>query len=214
MGRAADQDVIVSGSADRTLRIWNAATASQVGSPLTGRAEVTSVACTILTGQPVAITGDKGGLVRIFELRDAAGTETLAADVQASGTNVQASGTKRMILRGHTTTGALIQTSAVVGEDVLPVRGPLRVRRLVLDGERELWQLHGGDDADRRIVYERLDNEIMAGLRLARAASPAGYPPEVSRLYGYESESAAPYALLLSLPGRDAGRSRPSASAR
>ena len=41
-----------------------------------------------------------------------------------------------------------------------------------------------------------LDNETLAGLRLRRVTGTADYPPELSRLHGYEAESADPYALL------------------
>src|SRR5260370_18384819 len=51
--------------------------------------------------------------------------------------------------------------------------------------------------ADERVAdSERLDNEILAGLRLARVAASAVYPPEGSRLYGYDPASAEPFALL------------------
>ena len=63
MGRAADQDVIVSGSADRTLRIWNAATGRPVGSPLTGHdGAVTAVAMGRAADQDVIVSGSATGL--------------------------------------------------------------------------------------------------------------------------------------------------------
>ena len=48
----------------------------------------------------------------------------------------------------------------------------------------------------RKAGYERLDNEILAGLRLREATESFFYPREVSRLYGYEATSADPYALI------------------
>jgi WD40 repeat protein len=45
IGRPGDRDVIVSGSADHTVRIWDAVTGALVGTPLAGHeGPVTSVA--------------------------------------------------------------------------------------------------------------------------------------------------------------------------
>jgi serine/threonine protein kinase len=44
--------------------------------------------------------------------------------------------------------------------------------------------------------YDRLDNEIHAGLRLHAVADWGSYPPEFARLYEYEATSADPYALF------------------
>jgi hypothetical protein len=52
------------------------------------------------------------------------------------------------------------------------------------------------DGRARQAGYLRLDNEILAGLRLAKTATADAYPPEVSRLIGYEPTSVAPFALL------------------
>ena len=71
----------------------------------------------------------------------------------------------------------------------------LAARPIRLADGTELRQLRVAGTA-RRAGYERLDNEILAGLRLREVTGPAGYPPEVSRLYGYEADSADPYALL------------------
>jgi hypothetical protein len=61
---------------------------------------------------------------------------------------------------------------------------------------RELRQ-HRPVNGDRRSEgYARLDNEILAGRRLYQLAAWGGYPRELARLYGDESISADPYALL------------------
>lgn len=50
--------------------------------------------------------------------------------------------------------------------------------------------------ADRACGYRRLDNEILAGLRLRRLVGDNPHPSEVSRLIDYEADSAEPFALL------------------
>jgi hypothetical protein len=60
------------------------------------------------------------------------------------------------------------------------------------------------DPARRKDGYQRLDNEILAGLRLARQARSRPYPPEVSRLIGYAADSISPFALLEPYRGESA----------
>ncbi|MFI5774721.1 AAA family ATPase [Streptomyces sp. NPDC051658] len=49
--------VAVTGSADKTVRVWDLASGQQVGEPLTGHTDrVTAVACTVVNGHPVAVT--------------------------------------------------------------------------------------------------------------------------------------------------------------
>jgi serine/threonine protein kinase len=71
----------------------------------------------------------------------------------------------------------------------------LAARQVRLANGTELRQLRVAAAA-RKAGYQRLDNEILAGLRLWQAAEAVGYPAEVSRLHGYEATSADPYALL------------------
>jgi serine/threonine protein kinase len=72
----------------------------------------------------------------------------------------------------------------------------LTARRVRLSDESE-WHELRIDSSAKEIGYERLDNEILAGIRLHKAAQPTGgYPAEISRLYGYEATSADPFALV------------------
>jgi hypothetical protein len=85
--------------------------------------------------------------------------------------------------------------------DAGPAPAALTARWLILASGKRARQLLV-DDSDRQAGYERLDNEILAGLRLARAAAGTGsYPAEVSQLLGHESTSAAPFALLADYHG-------------
>ena len=95
----------------------------------------------------------------------------------------------------HTVAGPVVQAIATIGSRREQVGTCLAARWLWLADGAELRQVLI-DGAARQEGYERLDNEILAGLRLARAAAPTAYPPEVSRLYGYDPVSAEPFALL------------------
>ncbi|MFI2644483.1 hypothetical protein [Streptomyces sp. NPDC018610] len=62
--------VAVTGGYDTTVRIWDVATAEQLGDPLCGHTDVIrSVACGVLHGRPVALTAAEDGTVRIWDLR-------------------------------------------------------------------------------------------------------------------------------------------------
>lgn len=97
-------------------------------------------------------------------------------------------------------TDDVIRTHATVVSASCPAPPPLVARRLRLEDGTEVRQLLVGA-VDRALGYERLDNEILAGLRLARIAVRVGgqsaYPPQVTRLVGYEPDYAEPFALLL-----------------
>ncbi len=92
--------------------------------------------------------------------------------------------------------GKAAQATLTVVRDEPTAPEALTARRVRLDGESEWHQLRV-DSGAKETGYQRLDNEILAGIRLHKAAKPTGgYPPELSRLYGYEATSADPFALL------------------
>jgi serine/threonine protein kinase len=105
---------------------------------------------------------------------------------------------KTVTLTYHSVTGERRTGVFGPGEEVRAASPLLRVRQLFLDGV-ELWQVSPGSN-NRELGYERLDNEILAGVRLGRLVDRVGgtipYPAQVSRLYGYEADSAEPFALL------------------
>lgn len=104
----------------------------------------------------------------------------------------------------RTVTGEPVLTRAMVG-DPWPTPAPLRGQQVILEDGTELLYLTTGD-GDPALSYARLDNEILAGLRLhwltqrhRELAVP--YPAQVSRLHGYEPDSAEPFALLYPFRG-------------
>jgi len=92
-------------------------------------------------------------------------------------------------------TGETEQVKVTLGPDEAPAPAFLATRLVRLVEGPELRQLRVVDVGGKQ-GYERLDNEILAGLRLRETTETVGYPPEVSRLYAYEATSADPYALL------------------
>jgi serine/threonine protein kinase len=95
----------------------------------------------------------------------------------------------------HRVTGDPVRAKASFGPDVAGAPALLTARPVQLADGTGLYQVRVADTA-QRTGYERLDNEILAGLWLREATAAVGYPPEVSRLYGYEATSAHPFALL------------------
>ncbi|MFI6985292.1 hypothetical protein ACIBSV_42940 [Embleya sp. NPDC050154] len=74
--RLGGRPVAVTGSYDKTVRIWDLADRRQLGEPLTGHTSpVRAVLCTQFDGRPVAVTGSTDRTVRIWDLR----TRRLAA---------------------------------------------------------------------------------------------------------------------------------------
>jgi serine/threonine protein kinase len=98
--------------------------------------------------------------------------------------------------------GERTEAKIEVASDWAPVNHLLRSRTIELDvepGPLRLVALAADlDEAARQRAYELLDNEILAGLRLARLALGTGrpYPGQVSRLVGYEPFEAEQFALL------------------
>ncbi|MET9663611.1 hypothetical protein ABZY11_44010, partial [Streptomyces sp. NPDC006510] len=61
--------VAVTGSDDKTVRVWDLTTGRPVGEPLTGHtSSVRAVATAVVDGRPVAVTGSHDGEVRVWDL--------------------------------------------------------------------------------------------------------------------------------------------------
>jgi serine/threonine protein kinase len=86
------------------------------------------------------------------------------------------------------------EISAVTGLATHPDGPSLRNREIRLGPDRLVSQVMTlvGYEAG----YEKIDNEILAGLRLCRMAGTGGYPPEVSRLVGYSADDIEAFVLL------------------
>ena len=65
--------VVVTGSSDGTVRVWDLATGTPLGEPLTGHAyTVNAVAAGELDGRTVAVSGDEDGTLRVWDLATSA----------------------------------------------------------------------------------------------------------------------------------------------
>jgi WD40 repeat protein len=61
--------VIVSGSDDKTVRVWDLATGAPIGQPLTGHTHfVQSVATAQLNGRPIIVSGSYDASIRVWDL--------------------------------------------------------------------------------------------------------------------------------------------------
>ncbi|MFC4048531.1 hypothetical protein ACFOY4_02445 [Actinomadura syzygii] len=103
--------------------------------------------------------------------------------------------------------GARVDAKAVeADQDEPPLRPPLETVRLNLELPDRTVAVRCVRPVDRGAGglaegYRRLDGEILAGLRLARLCDGRPYPRTVTRLVGYEADTAAPFALLEPLRG-------------
>ena len=68
VGRTGDREVIVSGSQDNTVRVWDAATGQPVGQPLAGHTDaVTAVAVGRAGDREVIVSGSQDNMVRVWD---------------------------------------------------------------------------------------------------------------------------------------------------
>ena len=68
IGRAGDRDIIVSGSGDGTVRVWDAVTGDPVGGPLAGHdGWVNAVAIGRAGDRDVIVSGSDDGTVRVWD---------------------------------------------------------------------------------------------------------------------------------------------------
>jgi WD40 repeat protein len=177
------QPVLVSGSQDKTVRVWDPTTGA-LQATFTGHGGIVyAVACTVLDGQPVVVSGSEDETVRVWDLATGALRATLAHDgwvgaVACSvldGQPVVISGEDEMILVWDLATGALRATldghddevSAVACTvlDGQPVvissdhRGSVRVWDLASGA---LWAtLTGHDDSVSAVACTVLDGQLV-----------------------------------------------------
>jgi WD40 repeat protein len=77
--------VIVTGSGDTTVRVWDLTTGAPIGQPLTGHTEaVNAVAIAQLDGRPVIVTGSGDTTVRVWDLTTGAPISSLDIDEAAA----------------------------------------------------------------------------------------------------------------------------------
>jgi hypothetical protein len=93
-----------------------------------------------------------------------------------------------------------------VGEEVRLPGTALLVNKVLLDGAipliRKTVPIESGRSTPE--LYDLLDNEIRAGVRLAGRYSEHHYPAELSRLVGYCVDAEEPYVLLADYAGAPA----------
>lgn len=155
----AGRTVAVTGSSDRTVRVWDLLDGT-LRTTLTGHTDaVRAVACTVLDGRPVAVSGGDDTTVRIWDLVDGSLRATIPGHngfvssvactslagrpvaVTGCGDTVVrvwdlADGTLRMSLTGHTNSVWAVTCAVVEGRPVAVTGGR--------DGTIRVWDLTDG----------------------------------------------------------------------
>ncbi|MFF4402267.1 caspase family protein [Streptomyces sp. NPDC001480] len=153
--------VAVTGSHDRTVRVWDLTSGTQIGQPLTGRiGSLDSVAGTVLEGTPVAVTGgDYDGTVRVWDLTS--GTPigqpltghtrrvTAVACTELEGTPVAVTGSDDGTVRVWDLTSGTPIGQPLTGHTL----GVTAVACTELDGTPVAVTVTGGHDGTGRVVW-------------------------------------------------------------
>jgi WD40 repeat protein len=140
IGRAGDRDVIVSGSDDATVRVWDAVTGSLVGAPLAGHhGPVTALAIGRARDGDVIVSGSADKTVRLWDpvtgasLAVHAGPVTALAIGRAGDRDVIVSGARDRTVRVR---DAL--TGAPVGAPLAGHHGPVTALAIGRAGDRDV----------------------------------------------------------------------------
>ena len=155
--------VVISGSGDRTVRVWDLATGAPVGAPFTGHTDgVTAVAAAELDGRPVVISGSYDRTVRVWDLATGApvgdpftghaGAVTAVAAAELDGRPVVISGSERPdgagVGPGHRRPGRSTRSPAMPGAVNAVAAAELDGRPVVIsgsdDGTVRVWDLATG----------------------------------------------------------------------
>ena len=107
VGQLDGRTIVVSGSDDGTVRVWDAATGTPVGDPLTGHTgPVNAVAVGELDGRTIVVSGSDDGTVRVWD----AATGTAIDDQPWPCEKTEAPPSKIDVAAGHSKLSAPNQT--------------------------------------------------------------------------------------------------------
>jgi WD40 repeat protein len=82
VGELDGRPIVVSGSDDSTVRVWDLGTGDPVGDPLTGHTlMVFAVAFGELHGHPIVVSGSDDSTVRVFDLGTGGNPDVIRLDV-------------------------------------------------------------------------------------------------------------------------------------
>jgi WD40 repeat protein len=100
IGRAGDRDLIISGSADKSVRMWDAITGRPIGAPLDGHdGEVNAVAIGQAKDRDVIVSGSDDRTVRIWDAATGEHLRTLEAhDLPVYGIAIGHAGDRSIIV--------------------------------------------------------------------------------------------------------------------
>ena len=184
IGRAGDRDVIVSGSDDKTVRIWDAITGEANGGRLVGHGSaVTAVAIGRAGDRDVIVSGSDDKTVRIWDAITSAPLSSPLAghDGAVTAVAIGRAGDRDVIVSGSADKTVRIWdavTGRLIGD---PLVGHSRAVRAVAIGRAGDWDaiVSGSDDETARVwnvISGRLVCAMLAGIGAVTAVAigPAG----------------------------------------
>ena len=182
IGRAGKRDVIVSGSDDATVRVWDAITGDLVGSPLAGHGgPVRGVGIGRAGDRQVIVSGSADGTVRVWDAitGDPVGAPITGHDGAVNAVAIGRAGKRDIIVSGSAD-GKVRVWDAITGD---PVRAPLAghdgpvdvvgigragERDVIISGSRNgavrAWDALVGDLADTIDTNTRYISRVVAAI--------------------------------------------------
>ena len=154
VGRAGDRDIIVSGSGDGTVRIWDAVTGDLTAAPL---ADHEGLVYTVAVGRAgdrdVIVSGSDGGMVRVWDAvsGNSAGVSVAGHEGPVNAVAVGRAGDRDVIVSGSDD-GMVRVWDAVTGD---PADGPLA------DIELSVNAVAVGRAGDRDIIVSGSDDGMV-----------------------------------------------------
>ena len=175
IGRAGDRDIIVSGSGDKTVRVWDAVTGAPAGAPLAGHGDwVRAVAIGRASDRDIIVSGSDDKTVRVWDAVTRAPTGAPLADHDdwVNAVAIGRAGDRDIIVSGSYDRAVRVSdavTGDAIGAPLAGHGGPVRAVAIGRAGDRDIIVSGSYDRAVR--VWDAVTGALI-GAPLAGHAGP------------------------------------------
>jgi hypothetical protein len=165
LGKVGERDVVVSGAADMTIRIWDAFTGHLVCEPLRGHGNwVQSVAIGKVAGRDMIVSGSDDGTVRLWDAVTGAtiGQPLIGHQGQVLSVAIGNVGTRQAIASGATDMSVRIWdalTGILIGQPLMGHKGQVQSVAMGRISERDVI-ISGGADG-QALIWEAETGELI-----------------------------------------------------